>query len=89
MGSLCCFQFVVKNTPLISASTAQNSELNFQEQGKQPHMNRKMVFISPDEYILNHCAIQWLRPESEAELTSVLAKWFEESIYMQVVVEKW
>jgi hypothetical protein len=49
MGRLCCFQFVVKNTPLISASTAQNSELNFQEQGKQPHMNSKMVFISPDE----------------------------------------
>jgi hypothetical protein len=34
MGRLCCFQFVVKNTPLISASTAQNSELNFQVQGK-------------------------------------------------------
>jgi hypothetical protein len=74
---------------MISATTTQNSELNFQEQGKQPHMNSKMVFTSPDKQLLNHCAIQWLSPETEAELDSLLPKWFEENAYMHVAVEKW
>jgi hypothetical protein len=58
MGRLCCFQFAVKNTHMILANTTQNSELNIQEQGKRPYMNRKMVFISPNEQLLNHCVIQ-------------------------------
>lgn len=49
MGRVCCFQFVVKSTPLISATTTQHSELKFQEQGRQPHMHSKMVSTSPDE----------------------------------------